>query len=400
MSTLSITLGDRRVGTVVRLPDDRITFAFDPAYSNDPDRPTLSLGFKTAQGGLATPRITHTKLAPYFTNLLPEGALRTYLAARVGTKPVRDFPLLAALGSDLPGNVRAIPSGSGPLSEELVQPSASTDRLLKFSLAGVQLKFSALESVAGGLSIPATGEGGNWIIKLPSPTFPQVPTHELVMLELARAIGIPVPETRLVSIDGIEGLPTDIPWQERQALAVRRFDRQEGQRIHTEDFAQVFGRYPDDKYTGASSENIARVLLAERGVEEVLDLVTRLVFTVLIGNGDMHLKNWSLIYRDGRTATLSPAYDYISTIIYMTDDTLGLSIGGSKVMQEIGLDHFAKFADRVGVPSRAVSDRVHDTVTDFKMAWRNLGNYLAQLPAGHVDTMERYFASLALWRVG
>ena len=132
------------------------------------------------------------------------------------------------------------------------------------------------------------------------------------------------------AIDEIAGMPQDIPWQERQALAVRRFDRRDGQRVHTEDLAQVFRQYPGDKYKGASSESIGRVLLAEAGVGEVMQLVQRLVFTVLVGNGDMHLKNWSLIYEGGRTPRLSPAYDYVSTVIYMTDDTLGSRSGAAR----------------------------------------------------------------------
>ena len=399
VNTLQVLLGDRRVGMLLRLPDDGITFAFDPTYSNDPDRPTLSLGFKMPGGRLFRQPKTQTRLPPYFANLLPEGALRDYLARKLGVKAVRDFPLIAALGGDLPGNVRVQADSAGPLHDALPIAQATGSRPLKFSLAGVQLKFSALESAAGGLSIPITGEGGDWIVKLPSSTFPNLPAHEMTMLELARSIGIPVPEVRLVSMDTIAGMPGDIPWQEREALAVCRFDRQDGRRIHTEDFAQVFRQYPEDKYNGASSQSLGRVLLAESGVGEVMELVKRLVFTVLIGNADMHLKNWSLIYEDGRRPKLSPAYDYVSTVIYMIDNELGLSLGGTKVIRDIGLDHFARFADKVGVPSRAVSDLVHGTVADFKMEWRN-SSLVRQLPEQQAERLEAHFHSLTLWRAG
>src|SRR5436853_3301748 len=80
---------------------------------------------------------------------------------------------------------------------------------LRFSLAGVQLKFSAVMEASGGLTIPAHGVGGSWIVKLPSTQFPAVPENEYVMLELARAVGITVPEIRLVPVSDIRSLPED-----------------------------------------------------------------------------------------------------------------------------------------------------------------------------------------------
>jgi len=399
VDVLGVWLGQRRVGTLVRLPDDRITFAFDPSYAEDTQRPVLSLGFKGEQGGLVTPPTAKTKLPPFFANLLPEGRLRTYLAARAGTKKVRDFPLIAVLGEDLPGNVIVKPEGVGEAPRQVKMDADSTRPPLKFSLAGVQLKFSAVEAATGGLTIPVSGVGGDWIVKLPSPVYAGVPAHEYQMLELARAIGIAVPQTRLIDAESIAGLPADAPLPERQVLAIRRFDRAEGQRIHMEDFAQVFGVYPDDKYKRASTESIAKVLYAESGLEAVLEVVRRMVFTILIGNADMHLKNWSLIYRDGRSAELSPGYDFVGTVAYLPGDrNLALSLGGTKVMARIDLDRFARFANKVGAPALPISTVVDETVRAFKLAWRNL-EMPAKLPAAHREILEEHQKSLALWRL-
>jgi serine/threonine-protein kinase HipA len=137
---------------------------------------------------------------------------------------------------------------------------------LRFSLAGVQLKFSAVMEASGGLSIPADGIGGSWIVKMPSARFPAVPENERAMLELARAVGINVPHNQLANIKGIHGLPEDAGCMEGNALAVERFDRAPGgKRIHMEDFAQVFAVFPDDKYDRRSYANIASVLWAETG---------------------------------------------------------------------------------------------------------------------------------------
>ena len=181
---------------------------------------------------------------------------------------------------------------------------------LRFSLAGAQLKFSALMEAAGGLAIPTAGIGGSWIVKLPSGRFPAVPENEYTMMALARAIGIQVPRTKLLEIRDVRGLPPDIGTMQGKVLAVERCDRGPNlDSIHREDFAQVSGLYPEDKYHHRSYANIAAVLWAETGEAGTYEFFRRLVFSVLIGNADMHLKNWSLLYPDGRTPVLSPGYD-------------------------------------------------------------------------------------------
>ena len=97
-----------------------------------------------------------------------------------------------------------------------------------------------------------------------------------------------------------------------------------------EDFAQVFGQFPEDKYKAVSYANIARVLWAETGEQGAYEFIRRLTFSVLIGNADMHLKNWSLLYPDTRTPVLSPAYDFVSTLPYIAGDKLALTLGGLK----------------------------------------------------------------------
>ncbi len=189
---------------------------------------------------------------------------------------------------------------------------------------------------SGGLTIPAHGVGGSWIVKLPSTQFRAVPENEFVMLELARAVGITVPEIRLVPVSDIRGLPEEAARMEGTALVVQRFDRAAGgPSIHMEDFAQVFALYPDDKYRHRSYANIASVLWAETAEGSTYEFVRRLVFSVLIGNGDMHLKNWSLLYPDSRTPALSPAYDFVATFLYVPNDKLALNFGGGHSLTEV-----------------------------------------------------------------
>jgi len=377
---LDVRLHDRRIGVITRLAGDRQMFAFEEDYVDDPARPTLSLSFKGQGGALVPPTRTYTaRVPPFFANILPEGPLRTYLAAHAGVKPEREFFLLAALGADLPGALTVTPldheealSDHGHTHHDAGDDHAA-ERVLRFSLAGVQLKFSAILEAAGGLTIPAGGMGGSWILKLPSAQYPAVPENEFVMLELARMVGISVPETRLVPVNEIKGLPRDAERLEGKALAVKRFDRaSEGRRIHMEDFAQVFGLFPDRKYERRSYANIAAVLWAETGEDGVYAFLRRLVFSVLIGNGDMHLKNWSLLYPDGRTPVLSPAYDFVSTIPYMPGDALALTFGGSRSLSGITREQIRRFADTAGLPVSPLWEIVRETVQGTIEAWGQL----------------------------
>jgi len=382
---LEVLLNDRKVGVISALGGDQSIFSFDDAYADDPDRPILSLSFKGEQGGLLRDhRPTQTRLTPFFSNLLPEGTLRDYLAKRAGIKPMREYPLLEVLGPDLPGAVTVRPLGEGERDEgdedqhEGETKGAGGQGALRFSLAGVQLKFSAVEKAQGGLTIPASGRGGDWIIKLPSIRFRGVAANEFSMMRLARAMGMDIPDVELVPLDQIEGLPEGIGKIEEEAFAIRRFDRREdGGRIHIEDFAQVFGVYPGEKYDKGSYRYLAKVLWLETGEAGVREFIRRLVFNTLIGNADMHLKNWSLIYRDGRTPELSPGYDFLSTTVYIPDENAALKFARTKRMAEFSLDEFSYMAARAGLPEALARDTAIEAVDRFHEVW---GAERAHLP--------------------
>ena len=184
--------------------------------------------------------------------------------------------------------------------------------VFRFALPGVQLKFSAVNEATGGLTIHTQGDGSNQIVKLPSTQYPLVPEGEYAMLQFASDVGISIPNMRLVPLSHISGLPDEAQGLNGQALAIDRFDRPTpNTRAHTEDFNQIFKQQPTQKYDNFSFADIARVVYQAIGNDALIDLVHRLVFNMGIANNDMHLKNWSLIYANGRTPQLAPAYDYV-----------------------------------------------------------------------------------------
>jgi serine/threonine-protein kinase HipA len=375
-AVLDIFLNDQCAGALTLLPDGRILFSFDESYAADPARHVLSQSFFSADGELLTSTKAYSgKAPPFFSNTLPEGQLRDYLAARGGIKPTHEFYLLHLLGEDLPGAVIAKPAEgfSLPLKKEEETRSEKTkdEMPLRFSLAGVQLKFSALMARDGGLTIPATGIGGNWIVKLPSPAYDNIPENEHAMMHMAGKIGIPIPEIKLVPLSGIAGLPDFGKLRGTQAFAVKRFDRAEaGKRIHIEDFAQVYSVFPEKKYEGVSFTNMAGMVWTLTGEEGLRDFIRRLVYTILTGNGDMHLKNWSFIYRDGWTPELSPAYDMVSTVPYIPNDRLALTFVETKDMKLCTLRLFEKLAEKAGLPKKLVVDTARDTAEKTREAWK------------------------------
>jgi len=401
VSILDVRLHDRSVGNLTLLQGDRTIFTFNEDYIADENRPTLSLSFKDNLGGLITKLApTQRVVPPFFSNLLPEGPLRKYLAERAGVNQQREFFLLWALGEDLPGALSIHPADGDAMPPEAADAiEARGNNALRFSLAGVQLKFSAYKNTGkrGGLTIPAEGVGGSWIVKLPSQQFAGVPENEFSMMTIASRMGMDVPEIRLLELGEIGNIPEGIGELRGKALAIKRFDRTENGPVHMEDFAQVFGVFPDDKYKKRSYRSIAEVLAIETTEADVTEYFRRLVFSTLIGNADMHLKNWSLIYPDGRTPMLAPAYDLLSTIPYIKDDSAALNYARTRKMAELSIDELSYMAAKARIPEKLVISTALETVDRFNTIWASEKSHL-DLTKEVVATIDAHLATLALIR--
>ncbi|MGM0561865.1 MAG: type II toxin-antitoxin system HipA family toxin [Pseudomonadota bacterium] len=405
VSLLNVRLHDQVIGTLTHVQGDRTLFSFTDAYVNDANRPTLGLHFKDDLGGLITEHAaTQTRVMPFFSNLLPEGHLRSYLADRAGVHPLREFFLLWVLGRDLPGALRIEPADGEAWPPETDADGEGADYVresaLRFSLAGVQLKFSALGDPRAnkGLTIPTEGVGGSWIVKLPSARFAGVPENEYAMMTLARMVGIDVPEIDLVDLDAIANLPEGLGEFSGKAFAIARFDRTADGPVHIEDFAQVYGVYPENKYRNASYRNIASVLAAEGTEADIREFTRRLVFNTLIGNADLHLKNWSLIYRDRRTPSLAPAYDFVSTIAYIKDDEAALKFARSRRFDALNLDELSYLAGKAHLPAKPVRDTARETVARFQDTWAKEKAHLPQAE-NVTEAIDAHMASLPIARL-
>lgn len=375
--SLDVLLNALKVGTIVRTPGDFNAFNFDEAYRATGGFPVFSLSFRAAAGGLRKdPKPLAGALPAFFANLLPEEKLREAMEKHHedNVRPGNDFDLLAALGADLPGAVRALPS-DGAIA--VTQDPAKDKPKVRFSLAGVQMKLSVMKNTGkgGGLTLPMDDEQGRYIAKFPSTVFPGVSENEFANLALAAAIGMEVPECELVEKSDFEGIPEEFnTLSEGKVLLVKRFDRGvDGDRIHIEDFAQVFGVYPSRKYEGAAYHDIASALGVAVSTTAALEFVRRLALTVITGNGDMHLKNWSLIYRgSGYKPALSPIYDLLSTVPYLPADAMALSLGGERSFKALAAPRWKAFANRAMLPEPAVLKAVVETVELVNEHWWHL----------------------------
>jgi serine/threonine-protein kinase HipA len=333
-------------------------FEFSDQYWNLADRPILGQRFEdSARSWRPSARVA---LPNWFSHLLPEGRLRDAVAHAAHIHRAREFNLLARIGiDDLPGALRIRPTvglNNVRTPPELLDAESGTEGdspLIKFSLAGAQLKFSIYRK-GKGLTIPVKGEAGNAIAKLPDGRlgYSGVPEAEFACLELAKHAGINVARCRLDSLSSITGLEEWAAKITDSTLIVDRFDRStSGQRVHMEELAQILNvpaAREDLKYKRANFETVGTVIGALCGIDVVGDVIDRIVLNILVGNGDAHLKNWAILYGDGTTATLSPMYDVLPTVLYIQSDDMGMKLSGSRQFESVQLRSFDRLGERSG----------------------------------------------------
>ncbi len=381
-----VWLGNERVGTLNQR-GDYTWFSFTAEYLENPRRAVLGLSFEE---NLRARRAQALRLPPWFSNLLPEGKLREWIARSRGVSVAREMELLAQVGRDLPGAVRVLPEDEPPdvlegesLGEVLAasgQDGGQDAGGWRFSLSGVGLKFSMVRS-GDRLTLPAHGQGGNWIVKLPDSLYQDVPRNEHAMMTLAGLIGIDVPEHALVPLEQLAQLPERLVLQAREhyAYAVRRFDRAaHKRRVHVEDFAQVRNFYPERKYDG-TFETVAALTYRRRDLASLYEFTRRLTFNILISNGDAHLKNWSLIYPDKRNPKLAPAYDLVSTEFYRAGEgpeDLGLRFGRSRRFESISLWSFERLEEKLGASRADLAGCARETVDRVTANWPTVAGLL------------------------
>jgi serine/threonine-protein kinase HipA len=216
------------------------------------------------------------------------------------------------------------------------------------SISGVQRKVSLGLSVDRALLQVAT-DGGRYLVKPQAQTFPSVPENEHLTMLLARHVGLEVPPCGLVRLS-----------DESLAFLIRRFDRGDGgSKLLQEDFCQLAGQAPKEKYQG-SAEFCAWLLLryASEPIVETIKLFRLMAFSWWVGNGDLHLKNLSLLRVPDGTYRLSPVYDLVCTALLIPGDQLALPVGGNR--RNPTRKQWLEFAKVCRLPERAAARVLHE----------------------------------------
>ena len=383
VNVLQLSIHGVLIGYLAGFKNGRNVLSIADSFKNDPDRPTFSLithpAFPNANKLMSAPWARNQRLHPVLSNLLPEGSLRELIAQGLKVHVDNEFHILSYLGEDLPGAIEATPMEPEDVPLHLFSShgqlkAVKFDKLSqenKFSLAGVQMKFSMTEK-DGRYNLSKDNVLGDWIVKTPSTKHKEVPANEFTAMTLASLIGVDIPEIKLVEIDQLDNLPQINLPDEKLAFAIKRFDRRDDQRIHMEDFAQVLVKYPHEKYSSGNYEQIAKILyqFSGNGLSDVQQLARRILTNILLANGDAHLKNWSLLYTDQVTPRLSPAYDIVTTSVYIkSEQHFALNLAKTKAWYDVSYKHFEHWATKSDIPWRAIKPHLDDVMKKARSLW-------------------------------
>ena len=229
------------------------------------------------------------------------------------------------------------------------------------AIAGVQRKLSLhLDSKKKQRFTIVGAMGGNFILKPPSEEFAELPELEDICMHLARIVGISVSKHSLIPMA-----------DNKLAYITRRFDRNRGKKQAQEDACQLSGLLTENKYR-SSHERLAKIIKTYSSFsgDDLLRLFELTLFTFITGNGDMHLKNFSLLRNTQGNYRLSPAYDLVPTRLLLSvsedPEELALSLNGQK--NRMNLRDFIQYADNLNIPKKVVDrtfEKIHKSIPDM-----------------------------------
>lgn len=362
MKELVVFLGQDFVGRLECDENQRFKFQYNPEWIEKKDAPPLSLSIPLREAAYAD-----EVARPFFTNLLPESALREAVARKLGISPRNEFALLEALGGECAGAVTLLPPGAGlevggeykSLSEKelhkIIQelpnrPFLAGEEGIRLSLAGAQEKLPVYME-GDQVFLPKGSLASSYILKPNIKGIEGSVRNEAFCMALAARLGLQVPPSRVKL--GLDEL-----------YVVERYDRRKDKggkvhRLHQEDFCQALGLVSETKYEAEGGPSLADCfrVLENYSTSPALDrkrLLEWVVFNTLIHNADGHAKNLSLLLSPGEIR-LAPFYDLLCTKVYEgVNERLAMKVGGENRPSWIQLRHWERFADAVGIGSKLV----------------------------------------------
>ena len=386
---LHLWFEQHRVGRLDQATNGQPTFTYDDGWLAHDERFPISLSMPLHGETFPDP-LTRA----FFGGLLPDENVRARLAKHLGVSARNEFAMLREVGRECAGALALLPDDETPgpastepprllddltlanLLRELPRRPLLAGRELRLSLAGAQDKI-AIVMVGERIALPAPGAPTSHILKVPIANYEATVANEFFCMQLAARCGIDTPGTSLRVVDGMP------------ILLIERFDRHIDangtlRRLHQEDCCQALGIPPDCKYQSEGGPGYAALfrLLTDHSTRAAADrvqLLQRVLFHFLVGNGDAHGKNFSLLLtRYG--ARLAPTYDVMSTLVYPDlSRRMAMKVGSRREFAEVQPEHWAAFAKEIGMSAPAVRDRLRELAASLPTTARQLATSLPAL---------------------
>jgi serine/threonine-protein kinase HipA len=394
MNTELIAILDgRETGRVARDTRGRLSFTYNEEWrAADNAYPlSISMPLALAQHGRA-------RIDPFLWGLLPDNQMvLDHWARKFHVSARNAFSLIGAVGEDCAGAVQFVRPerlevilGAAPPEIEWLDEAGIAQRLRalrednsawriprdtgQFSLAGAQPK-TALLFENGAWGVPSGRIPTTHILKPPSGDFDGHAENEHFCLELGRAFGLPVVDSRIMH------------FQDEVAIVIERYDRIHTaagfRRVHQEDICQALSIPPTRKYQNEGGPGIQEIVellrtYSSNAAEDVRTFLDSVAYNWLIVGTDAHAKNYALLIGAEGRVRLAPLYDVASVLPYPDIDIhrvkLSMKIGGEYRFRNIHVRHWRRLAEELHFDPDELVQRVND---------------LAKQMAGHVPEIIR-----------
>ncbi|MBU1341801.1 MAG: type II toxin-antitoxin system HipA family toxin [Proteobacteria bacterium] len=390
METLNVFFGQIKVGSLSIDGRRLFSFQYSKKWLTSPDAFQISISLPMQEG-----IFSHDKVRSFFSNLLPESAVRELIAKRLGISDKNDFMLLKRIGGECAGAITILPESEIPESPDQYTYRSLSDKQLvdlikhiprhpllagqegiRISLAGAQEKL-ALFYKDPTFYIPINGAPSNYILKPGMAHFQSSIENECFCMMLANAIDLNVPPVIIT------------PKETQKVLLIKRYDRildnDVPMRLHQEDFCQAMGLSHELKYQADGGTGLKECFDLVRAysvnpIKDFQQLMQWVFFNYLIGNMDGHAKNLSFIYQ-AKQIRLAPFYDMMCTEIYEDlSQKLAMKIGGENRPEWIMERHWKRFAEEIKINNAVLQKRL----LDFCLKVTN------KIDSAYTDFIKRY----------
>lgn len=365
--------------------------------------PLLSLSMPVGER-----RYTQGIVRPFLDGLLPESESRKSIARDVTVRADDTYGLIRELGRDCAGAVVIQPADDPPppqattltaealdseaigaLVENLRSAPLGAGGRVRISLAGVQEKLLLTRMPDGKWGRPVDGTPSTHILKPEIAAYPKTVENEAFCMRIAKNLGLEVAAVEATEVAG------------RKLIVVERYDRAVNadgsvERTHQEDFCQATGIAPETKYEedgGPSLQRIAGILQSVAAADSLERFLQAVTLNVLVGNGDAHAKNFSLLHHASGGLTLTPLYDLMCTQHY-GDDRLAMYIDTVQRTSRVTAERIANEAARWGMSRERATGTIGDILERAPEAMAAAREETDGVPDEMVTTIERQLNQL------